>query len=283
MRINTSFIIALLVLTGACSTDVGEGPGADLHAGSVSVGEDAPLFGMFEYVSLFGSYEEFSTLLFRHDGTYVAELPGGVAEEGTFKSGASTFVLFPADGEAREYGVEGDLSSGTIQISWGDRVELMMSVGLTECFGDADCGEDRVCRASRLGAICEVEEDTTGPIQGPEDCDVRTGGAFVTFDLIGEGFTVWSTNDAFIDRAIELVGDDGFNPTPVFNEVIAGAGCDSRYSWHVGAEDMAWGDFTTEVCDAAPHYIEENTSAWIDRVGQWCPWGPDVISVDDRR
>jgi hypothetical protein len=50
----------------------------------------------------------------------------------------------------------------------------------------------------------------------------------------------------------------------------------------VDPKEMAFGDFTTEVCDAMPSYIDENLAGWLTAPGNYCPWGPRVVSVDVR-
>ena len=46
--------------------------------------------------------------------------------------------------------------------------------------------------------------------------------------------------------------------------------------------DVEFADFTIELCDATPSYIEENKEEWLDVPGQWCPWSAVVISVTER-
>jgi hypothetical protein len=93
---------------------------------------------------------------------------------------------------------------------------------------------------------------------------------------------VWSENAAFIADAQKLIGNEGFRPTPVFDKVRLGHGACSGRAWHVDPKEMAFGDFTTEVCDAMPSYIDENLAGWLTAPGNYCPWGPRVVSVDVR-
>ncbi|MBI2435187.1 MAG: hypothetical protein HYV26_20200 [Candidatus Hydrogenedentes bacterium] len=113
-------------------------------------------------------------------------------------------------------------------------------------------------------------------------CPERTGGALISFEVAGDEIDLWITNDAFIDTAIGLLGE-GPSRVPNFLEIVAGTDCDERWSWHVDPQQVEWADFTIELCDGTPSYIEAHRDAWIQDVGQWCPWSAAVMSVDDRR
>lgn len=39
-------------------------------------------------------------------------------------------------------------------------------------------------------------------------CPARTNGALIRIDVVGEFFTTWTTNDAFIDQAIKLLEEN---------------------------------------------------------------------------
>lgn len=113
-------------------------------------------------------------------------------------------------------------------------------------------------------------------------CIDRAGGALITFDVVGEAFTAWITDDAFIRESMQLL--EGPEPrVPIFFEVRPGVECDPDWSWHVAPHNVEWTDITIELCDARPSYIEENLEAWIAEVGQWCPWSAEVIGVMDMR
>jgi len=115
-------------------------------------------------------------------------------------------------------------------------------------------------------------------------CPERENGAEITFLIAGaEEITLWITNDAFIDEAINLMGT-GETRVPNFLEVVPAPSCvDTDYTWHVDPQEVEWADVTIELCDGRPSYIEENLCSWIDEVGGWCPWSAEVVSVQDFR
>jgi hypothetical protein len=116
----------------------------------------------------------------------------------------------------------------------------------------------------------------------PGDCDTRTGGAFISFAVGDESLRVWSTNDAFIDAAIANMASDT-RQNAVFGTILAGADCEPEHAWHLDPEDMSFADFSVEVCDGRPSDLDNDLAYWMDTVMQYCPWGPMITAIDDRR
>jgi glucose/arabinose dehydrogenase len=118
----------------------------------------------------------------------------------------------------------------------------------------------------------------------PPPCDpaARVGGAMISFRIAGESLAVWVTNDAFIDRAAELLASGG-RRIPVFGTLLDGRDCDARWTWHVDPDDVSFADAAIELCDGLPSHIESNKTYWLKTVGSFCPWSAEVAAVDDRR
>jgi hypothetical protein len=38
-------------------------------------------------------------------------------------------------------------------------------------------------------------------------------------------------------------------------------------------------DFTIEVCDAEPSYVEENVDEFVDNVGRYCAWNARLVEI----
>jgi hypothetical protein len=112
-------------------------------------------------------------------------------------------------------------------------------------------------------------------------CENRMGGALVEFEIVEETFRVWIENAAFIAEAERLL-DAGETRVPAFQTLVDGTDCDPQWSWHADPNDVEFADFTIELCDAVPSYIEENKADWFDQVGQWCPWSARVTAVTAR-
>jgi len=78
----------------------------------------------------------------------------------------------------------------------------------------------------------------------------------VADDLVGAGHVQIVTGTV---RA----GDGGFN---------------APWSWHHEPDSVAFDDFTIELCDGCPMYVEEHLDEWLDSVGTYCPWSTEVLA-----
>jgi hypothetical protein len=112
-------------------------------------------------------------------------------------------------------------------------------------------------------------------------CAARTGGAVIEFEIVDDTFSIWVENADFIAEARRLLSA-GETRVPVFGTLIDGTDCDEQWSWHADPNDVEFADFTIELCDGVPSYIEENKQEWFDSVGAWCPWSAVVTAVDER-
>jgi hypothetical protein len=68
--------------------------------------------------------------------------------------------------------------------------------------------------------------------------------------------------------------------------LLAGAGpasCNEPWSWHLDPEDFEMAEATIELCDGSPSLVEADRDAWISQVGRFCPWGAELIALQDLR
>ena len=116
---------------------------------------------------------------------------------------------------------------------------------------------------------------------GGELCADRTGGALVDFTIVEETLRVWIESPAFVTEAERLLAS-GESRIPVFEDLLDGSDCDSQWSWHPNPVDVDFADFTIEICDGIPSYIEENKTEWLGSVDAYCPWSATVSAVTRR-
>ena len=133
------------------------------------------------------------------------------------------------------------------------------------------CADDGV----RYSNSCQANNAGATPLDG--------GALIEMVDAHGVHFAFWSTNDAFIDEAIDI--RDGVLPQriPNFRDLHWGGECSDPHTFHPDPEDMGWADMTMEVCDGHLGYINENINDWMDQVDQWCPWMSYITEVWDYR
>lgn len=56
-------------------------------------------------------------------------------------------------------------------------------------------------------------------------------------------------------------------------------GCESvnePWSWYFPAGKWSLAEFSIEVCDGNPQYVEDNIGEFVDNVGRYCPWSSYV-------
>ena len=114
--------------------------------------------------------------------------------------------------------------------------------------------------------------------------DELTDGALATFEVSGERFHVWVTNDATIEQILDL--RDGTSEANIPNGVLRpGPGIadhNEPWLWHLDDEEIAMAEAAIEVCDGRPSLVDALLDDYL-RVGRFCPWGARLVSVDDRR
>ena len=115
-------------------------------------------------------------------------------------------------------------------------------------------------------------------IDGP---DALRGGVLATFEVSGERFRVWVVNPQAIWDLYQL--KRGLSTATIPNgRILRGpgrAGHNVPYGWHLDPRDINLADFTTEVCDARPSYVEEHIGESVRKVGRYCPWDARLVEL----
>lgn len=64
----------------------------------------------------------------------------------------------------------------------------------------------------------------------------------------------------------------------------SGAGAhNAPWSWHLDPADVEMADFTIELCDGSPAYVEANLTEYVEVVRRYCPWGATLVALQDYR
>lgn len=137
-------------------------------------------------------------------------------------------------------------------------------------------------RRSILGLTIAAMVTACG--DGPTSPEELEGGALATFAVSGEEFQVWVTNDAAIEQILAL--RDGTSDANIPNgELRPGPGVgrhNAPWRWHLDAREIEMAEQAIEVCDGRPSLVDELLDDYLE-VARFCPWGAELVSVDDRR
>lgn len=114
-----------------------------------------------------------------------------------------------------------------------------------------------------------------------EGSAVLKGGVLATFAVGREHFQVWVTNEQSIWDLYQLKRGESTANIPN-GRILKGSGRAAHnvpYSWHLSPTDTTMADFTTEVCDAQPSYVEEHLGEFINNVERYCPWQARLVKL----
>ena len=129
---------------------------------------------------------------------------------------------------------------------------------------------------ARTGEITGVQPDLAGELQG---------GVLATFTVGTTEFCIFVTNPDTIDELLRL--QQGESQANIPNGLLKrgpGKGLhNAPWSWHLDPEKTSMAEFTIEVCDGIPEFVEEDLDYWLNSVGQYCPWSAQLKEIEDYR
>jgi hypothetical protein len=111
------------------------------------------------------------------------------------------------------------------------------------------------------------------------------GGILATFDVVGEEFKVWVTAPGAIEQILDLQAGESQAGIPN-GRILRGSGeaeHNAPWSWHLDPEQIDMAEFTVEVCDGTPSFVQSEVDYFVDTVGQYCPWSARLVDVQDYR
>ena len=112
----------------------------------------------------------------------------------------------------------------------------------------------------------------------PSPSPADSAGTVVTFQVGDEQYRIELTDPADIAIARQLhAGQEA--PRIPNGLIVRGddGGVNIGYSWHIDPASLEFADFTTEVCDGLPSYVEDGTLTG----DYFCPWSAEVIAISD--
>lgn len=100
-----------------------------------------------------------------------------------------------------------------------------------------------------------------------------------TFEIEGQRFRIELVTPELVHHAEQLLDGEEVPAIPVGKIVRGSASVNAPWSWHIDPETLEFADFTTEVCDGLPEFVEDGTLT----SDTYCPWLARVISVEPLR
>ncbi len=114
--------------------------------------------------------------------------------------------------------------------------------------------------------------------------DLLEGGVLATFRVSQEDFQVWVTNGETIQQIFDL--QDGTSLTNIPNAALhegqGRADHNAPWLWHLDPIDIEMAESTVEVCDGRPSLVDSLLDDYLT-VGRFCPWGAELVRVQDFR
>ena len=106
----------------------------------------------------------------------------------------------------------------------------------------------------------------------------QVGGMYFVVDVVGERFTMFVVDQETIKEALaNLNGLNTMHPIGVLD--FGDGGFNKPWGWHYKPETVRMTDFSTEVCDAEPHFVQENVDYWVNTVKYYCPWSARIVAA----
>jgi hypothetical protein len=106
----------------------------------------------------------------------------------------------------------------------------------------------------------------------------QVGGMYFVVDVVGERFTMFVVDQETIKEALaNMNGLNTMHPIGVLD--FGDGGFNKPWGWHYKPETVKMTDFSTEVCDAEPHFVEENLDYWVNTVKYYCPWSARIVAA----
>jgi len=108
-------------------------------------------------------------------------------------------------------------------------------------------------------------------------------GVLVTFDVLGESYKVFITNEDTIEQVFAVQRGDSQATIPSGRLVEGTVFYNEPWSWHIDSEDIHMAEFTIELCDGLPSHVEAALDYWLNTVKRFCPWHAEIVQIEDFR
>lgn len=100
--------------------------------------------------------------------------------------------------------------------------------------------------------------------------------AVATFRVIDQTYRIELVTPELVRHAQDLLNGEEVAGIPVGAIVRGDPAINEPWSWHIDPQTVEFADFTTEVCDGLPEYVEDGTLT----SDIYCPWSAEIVSLE---
>lgn len=97
-----------------------------------------------------------------------------------------------------------------------------------------------------------------------------------TFRVVDQEYKIELITPELVAHARALMDGEEVAAIPVGTIVRDDPSVNEPWTWHIDPETLEFADFTTEVCDGLPEYVEDGTLT----SDVYCPWMSEVIAIE---
>lgn len=97
-----------------------------------------------------------------------------------------------------------------------------------------------------------------------------------TFEIEGQRFKIELITPELVKHATQLRDGEEVAAIPLGKIVRDSPSVNAPWSWHIDPSTLEFADFTTEVCDGLPEFVEDGTLT----SDTYCPWLAKVVAVE---
>lgn len=100
--------------------------------------------------------------------------------------------------------------------------------------------------------------------------------AVATFQVVDQSYKIELATPELVEHAQKLLDGEEVSAIPVGTVVRDDPSVNEPWTWHIDPATLEFADFTTEVCDGLPEYVEDGTVT----SGVYCPWSAKITAIE---
>jgi hypothetical protein len=110
-----------------------------------------------------------------------------------------------------------------------------------------------------------------------------SGGILVTFDVVGEEYSIFITNNQTIEEVFAVQRGQSQATIPNGLLVEGAVFYNQPWSWHIDSQDIEMAEMTIELYDGLPSFVENELEYWLETVHRYAPWSATIKTIQDFR